>query len=176
MRPTNGGDGQTLRATTWSIRRPAAASFCGWDEQWIIVVPRTRPTQHHRNWKSTRPTRCGCGPRKVTDAVDTRPLVARRANRVDEQGRHNDAAHVRTDRPPYTLNVLENCFESGLVVGAPVSATDDDRFVLPLSLPAPWPRRRLCSTCRHIDSGQIRTKRGVVYDFEDPKLQLRTGW
>ena len=67
-----------------------------------------------------------------------------------------------------TLNVLENA-ESGLVVGAPVSATDDDN-VLPLAYRLHGPDAG--SFDLQASTGQIRTKRGVVYDFET-KLALR---
>ena len=61
-----------------------------------------------------------------------------------------------------TLNVLENA-ESGLVVGAPVSATDDDN-VLPPAYRLHGPDAG--SFDLQASTGQIRTKRGVVYDFE----------
>ena len=59
-------------------------------------------------------------------------------------------------------NVLENA-ESGLVVGAPVSATDDDN-VLPLAYQLHGPDAN--SFDLQASTGQIRTKRGVVYDSE----------
>ncbi len=61
-----------------------------------------------------------------------------------------------------TLNVSENA-EAGLVVGTPVSATDDDN-VLPLSYRLHGPDAN--SFDLQASTGQIRTKRGVVYDFE----------
>ena len=61
-----------------------------------------------------------------------------------------------------TRNVLENS-EPGLVVGAKVSATDDDN-VLPLSYRLHGPDAN--SFDLQATTGQIRTKRGVVYDFE----------
>ena len=59
-------------------------------------------------------------------------------------------------------NVLENA-EPGLVVGAPVSATDDDNL-LPLIYQLHGPDAN--SFDLQASTGQIRTKRGVVYDFE----------
>ena len=59
-------------------------------------------------------------------------------------------------------NVLENA-EAGLVVGAPVSATDDDN-VLPLAYRLHGPDAG--SFDLQASTGQIRTKRGVVYDYE----------
>ena len=61
-----------------------------------------------------------------------------------------------------TRNVLENA-EPGLVVGAKVSATDDDN-VLPLAYRLHGPDAN--SFDLQASTGQIRTKRGVVYDFE----------
>ena len=61
-----------------------------------------------------------------------------------------------------TLDVSENA-EAGLVVGTPVSATDDDN-VLPLSYRLHGPDAN--SFDLQASTGQIRTKRGVVYDFE----------
>ena len=59
-------------------------------------------------------------------------------------------------------NVLENA-EPGLVVGFRVSATDDDN-VLPLAYELHGPDAN--SFDLQASTGQIRTKRGVVYDFE----------
>ena len=59
-------------------------------------------------------------------------------------------------------NVLENA-EAGLVVGAPVVATDDDN-VLPLAYRLHGPDAN--SFDLQASTGQIRTKRGVVYDYE----------
>jgi len=61
-----------------------------------------------------------------------------------------------------TLNVVENA-DPGIVVGAPVNATDDDN-VLPLSYQLDGPDKN--SFDLQASTGQIRTKRGVVYDFE----------
>ena len=61
-----------------------------------------------------------------------------------------------------TRNVLENA-EPGLVVGFRVSATDDDN-VLPLAYRLHGPDAN--SFDLQASTGQIRTKRGVVYDFE----------
>ena len=61
-----------------------------------------------------------------------------------------------------TRNVLENS-EPGLVVGFKVSATDDDH-VLPLTYQLHGPDAN--SFDLQASTGQIRTKRGVVYDFE----------
>ena len=61
-----------------------------------------------------------------------------------------------------TRNVLENA-EPGLVVGFRVSATDDDN-VLPLAYQLHGPDAN--SFDLQASTGQIRTKRGVVYDFE----------
>ena len=61
-----------------------------------------------------------------------------------------------------TRNVLENS-EPGLVVGARVSATDDDN-VLPLAYQLHGPDASMFDL--QASTGQIRTKRGVVYDFE----------
>ena len=63
---------------------------------------------------------------------------------------------------PVVRNVLENS-EPGLVVGFAVSATDDDN-VLPLSYSLHGPDAN--SFDLQASTGQIRTKRGVVYDFE----------
>ena len=63
---------------------------------------------------------------------------------------------------PVTRTVLENA-EPALVVGFPVSATDTDN-VLPLTYRLHGPDAD--SFDLHSTSGQIRTKRGVVYDFE----------
>ena len=59
-------------------------------------------------------------------------------------------------------NMLENA-DPGLVVGSPVSATDNDN-VLPLTYRLQGPDAD--SFDLQASSGQIRTKRGVVYDFE----------
>ena len=67
-----------------------------------------------------------------------------------------------------TRTVLENA-EPGLVVGAPVSAMDDDN-VLPLTYGLHGPDAE--SFDLHATSGQIRTKRGVAYDSET-KATLR---
>ena len=61
-----------------------------------------------------------------------------------------------------TRNVLENS-EPGLVVGFKVSATDDDNE-LPLAYQLHGPDAD--SFDLQASTGQIRTKRGVVYDFE----------
>ena len=61
-----------------------------------------------------------------------------------------------------TRTVLENA-EPGLVVGAAVSATDEDN-VLPLAYSLHGPDAD--SFDLQASTGQIRTKRGVVYDFE----------
>ena len=61
-----------------------------------------------------------------------------------------------------TRNVLENS-EPGLVVGFKVSATDDDH-VLALAYELRGPDAD--SFDLQASTGQIRTKRGVVYDFE----------
>ena len=61
-----------------------------------------------------------------------------------------------------TRNVLENA-DPGLVVGFRVSATDDDN-VLPLAYRLHGPDAN--SFDLQASTGQIRTKRGVVYDFE----------
>ena len=61
-----------------------------------------------------------------------------------------------------TRNVLENS-DPGLVVGSKVSATDDDHE-LPLSYQLHGPDAD--SFDLQSSTGQIRTKRGVVYDFE----------
>ncbi len=59
-------------------------------------------------------------------------------------------------------NVLENS-DPGLIVGFKVSATDDDN-VLPLTYQIHGPDAN--SFDLQASTGQIRTKRGVVYDFE----------
>ena len=65
--------------------------------------------------------------------------------------------------------MLENA-ETGLVVGAPVSATDTDN-VLPLTYRLHGPDAD--SFDLQASSGQIRTKRGVVYDAEtNPTLNV----
>ncbi len=58
--------------------------------------------------------------------------------------------------------MVENA-EAGLVVGSPVSATDDDN-VLPLAYRLHGPDAD--SFDLQASTGQIRTKRGVVYDHE----------
>ena len=63
---------------------------------------------------------------------------------------------------PVLRNVLENS-EPGLVVGFKVSATDDDH-VLPLAYSLHGPDAN--SFDLQASTGQIRTKRGVVYDAE----------
>ena len=63
---------------------------------------------------------------------------------------------------PVVRNVLENS-EPGLVVGFKVSATDDDH-VLPLAYQLHGPDAN--SFDLQASTGQIRTKRGVVYDSE----------
>ena len=69
----------------------------------------------------------------------------------------------------FTRNVLENA-EPGVVVGVKVSATDDDN-VLPLSYRLHGPDAN--SFDLQASTGQIRTKRGVVYDFETkPQLYV----
>ena len=72
----------------------------------------------------------------------------------------NDLPTFGTD--PVVRNVLENA-EAGLVVGAKVSATDDDN-VLPLAYRLHGPDA--ASFDLQASTGQIRTKRGVVYDYE----------
>ena len=68
-----------------------------------------------------------------------------------------------------TRNVLENS-EPGIVVGSPVSATDDDH-VLPLAYSLHGPDAN--SFDLQASTGQIRTKRGVVYDAETkPTLRV----
>ena len=67
-----------------------------------------------------------------------------------------------TDGDAVTRNVLENA-EAGLVVGTKVSATDDDN-VLPLAYTLHGPDAN--SFDLQASTGQIRTKRGVVYDYE----------
>ena len=61
-----------------------------------------------------------------------------------------------------TRNVLENA-DPGLIVGAPVSASDDDH-VLPLTYQIHGPDAN--SFDLQASTGQIRTKRGVAYDHE----------
>ncbi len=71
--------------------------------------------------------------------------------------------------PTVIRNVLENA-DSGLVVGFKVSATDDDN-VLPLIYQLHGPDAD--SFDLQASTGQIRTKRGVVYDFEvKPTLRV----
>ncbi len=68
-----------------------------------------------------------------------------------------------------TRNVLENS-DPGLDVGFRVSATDDDH-VLPLAYGLHGPDAN--SFDLQASTGQIRTKRGVVYDFETkPRLNV----
>ena len=64
--------------------------------------------------------------------------------------------------PTVTRNVLENS-DPGLVVGFRVSATDDDHV---LSLIYELRGPDASSFDLQASTGQIRTKRGVVYDFE----------
>ena len=65
-----------------------------------------------------------------------------------------------------TRNVLENA-DPGLDVGFRVSATDDDN-VLPLTYRLHGPDAN--SFDLQASTGQIRTKRGVVYDFEEKPI------
>ena len=70
---------------------------------------------------------------------------------------------------PVMRTMLENA-ETGLVVGAPVSATDTDN-VLPLTYRLHGPDAD--SFDLQASTGQIRTKRGVVYDAEtNPTLNV----
>ena len=120
MRPTNMGDPVTT-ATTWSTRRaprlPSALPDVG------NTSGTTRPPRS-RGWRTTRPTRCGCGPRTVGNGPWS-------LSSVGSTNKEDNALPAFNELPTVTRNVLENA-DPGLVVGFPVSATDDDN-VLPLT-------------------------------------------
>ena len=81
---------------------------------------------------------------------------------VGSTNKENNGLPTFAESDPITRTMLENA-ESGLVVGAPVSATDTDN-VLPLTYRLHGPDAD--SFDLQASSGQIRTKRGMVYDSE----------
>ena len=81
---------------------------------------------------------------------------------VGSTNKKDNALPTFTDGASVTRNVLENS-DPGLVVGPKVSATDDDH-VLALAYELRGPDAD--SFDLQASTGQIRTKRGVVYDYE----------
>ena len=115
--------------------------------------------------------------------VDTSYQVRVRAKKGDQAGdlgpwslssvgstnKEDNALPTFVESDPVARTMLENA-DPGLVVGFPVSATDTDN-VLPLTYRLHGPDAG--SFDLHTTSGQIRTKRGVVYDFETkPELSV----
>ena len=104
--------------------------------------------------------------------VDTSYQVRVRASNSDGDGPWSLSGVGSTNKKDNALptfgpatverNVLENS-DPGVVVGAPVSATDDDH-VLPLIYQLHGPDKN--SFDLQASTGQIRTKRGVAYDHE----------
>ena len=76
--------------------------------------------------------------------------------------KENNVLPTFTETDPVTRTMLENT-DPALAVGFPVSATDSDN-TLPLSYSLHGPDKD--SFDLQASTGQIRTKRGVVYDFE----------
>ena len=95
---------------------------------------------------------------QATDGADTGPWSLSGVGSTNKK----DNALPAFGAPSVTRNVLENS-DAGLVVGFKVSATDDDH-VLPLAYELHGPDAN--SFDLQASTGQIRTKRGVVYDFE----------
>ena len=95
---------------------------------------------------------------QATDGADTGPWSLSGVGSTNKE----DNALPAFGAAPVTRNVLENA-DPGLVVGFKVSATDDDH-VLPLVYELHGPDAN--SFDLQSSTGQIRTKRGVVYDFD----------
>ena len=95
---------------------------------------------------------------RATDGTDTGPWSLSGVGSTNKE----DNALPAFGSPTVARNVLENS-EPGLVVGFEVSATDDDN-VLPLTYQLLGPDAN--SFDLQASTGQIRTKRGVVYDAE----------
>ena len=95
---------------------------------------------------------------RATNSVGNGPWSLSSAGSTNKKD--NDLPTFGDD--PIARNMLENA-EPGLVVGAPVIATDDDN-VLPLAYRLHGPDAG--SFDLQASTGQIRTKRGVVYDHE----------
>ena len=88
---------------------------------------------------------------------------------VGSTNKEDNGLPTFAETDPVTRTMLENA-EPGLVVGAPVSATDTDN-VLPLTYRLHGPDAN--SFDLQASTGQIRTKRGVVYDAEtNPTLNV----
>jgi len=81
---------------------------------------------------------------------------------VGSTNKKDNALPMFTDGDTVTRNVFENS-DPGVVVGSRVSATDNDH-ILPLAYRLHGPDAN--SFDLQASTGQIRTKRGVVYDFE----------
>ena len=95
---------------------------------------------------------------QATDGADTGPWSLSSEGSTNKEDNALPAFGAAT----VTRNVLENS-DPGLVVGFKVSATDDDH-VLALAYELHGPDAN--SFDLQASTGQIRTKRGVVYDFE----------
>ena len=95
---------------------------------------------------------------QATDGTDTGPWSISSVGSTNKK----DNALPSFGDATITRNVLENS-EPGIVVGSPVSATDNDN-VLPLTYQIHGPDAN--SFDLQASTGQIRTKRGVVYDAE----------
>ena len=95
---------------------------------------------------------------QATDGADTGPWSLSRVGSTNKK----DNALPAFGAGSVVRNVLENS-DPGLVVGFKVSATDDDHL-LPLTYELLGPDAN--SFDLQASTGQIRTKRGVVYDFE----------
>ena len=95
---------------------------------------------------------------RATNSVDDGPWSLSGVGSTNKK----DNALPEFGVPSVTRNVLENA-DPGLAVGFKVSATDDDH-VLPLIYQLHGPDAD--SFDLQASTGQIRTKRGVVYDFE----------
>ena len=88
---------------------------------------------------------------------------------VGSTNKEDNGLPTFTEGDSVTRTMLENA-DAGLVVGAPVSATDTDN-VLPLTYLLHGPDAD--SFDLQASTGQIRTKRGVVYDAEtNPTLNV----
>ena len=150
--PDDPGDGVAAGAAGYDVeyKKTTATSFSSVSDGDITATTATIPalevdTSYHVRVRATNSA--GDGPWSVSSVGAT--------NKKDNALPSFGAATV--DR-----NVLENS-EPGLVVGFAVSATDDDH-VLPLAYQLLGPDAN--SFDLQASTGQIRTKRGVVYDFE----------
>ena len=157
--PDDGGNGVTGYDVEY--KKTTAAGFTDHDHSGTTRPP-TSP-----DWTSTRPTTCGCGPRTMTILAILAPGRSRAWGRPTRR----TTTCPRSELDSVTRNVLENA-EPGLVVGAQVSATDDDN-VLPLAYTLQGPDAN--SFDLQASTGQIRTKRGVAYDFETKPNTLCDG-